>query len=165
VVDVIGRARPKVEDFDLPVPQHEHVLWLHVAMDDPLLVGGRQAARDLHRDMARLSDGECTGGERRSQRLALEQFRDGEELPVVDARVEDGKDVGMGKRRDGLRLSLKPGAAVRVAGERGRQHLDGDVSIEACVPRAVDFAHASGADRRDHFIRPEAGAGSEDQGS
>lgn len=36
-----------------------------------------------------------------------------------------------------------------------RQDLDGDGAIEPRVGRAVDFAHAAGADQRPQSIRPQ----------
>ena len=65
----------------------------------------------------------------------------------------------MRERGDGLRFALEARAAIRIAGNAGRQDLDRDVAIEPRVARAVDLAHAAGADRGDHLIRPESGAG------
>ena len=46
------------------------------------------------------------------------------------------------------------------------RHLDGDIAIQARIPRLPHFAHAASADRRDHFIwaefrawHPKAGEG------
>ncbi len=44
-----------------------------------------------------------------------------------------------------LRLTLEPGDAVRVAGERFRKHLDRDVASELRVARTVDVTHPAGA--------------------
>ena len=46
---------------------------------------------------------------------------------------------------------------------RGK-NLDGDGAIEAGIDRAIDLAHAAGADRRDDFVRAEFGAGGERHG-
>ena len=39
------------------------------------------------------------------------------------------------------------------------QDLDRDVAIQLRVARAIDLAHAAGADRHDDFVRAEASAG------
>ena len=55
-----------------------------------------------------------------------------------------------------LRLAFEAGDAVRVGFERLRQNLDGDIAAEPCIARAIDLAHAAGANQLDDFIRPEA---------
>ena len=82
----------------------------------------------------------------------------------MDTRVEDRKDIGVGERGDDPRLPLEPGAAVAVAAERGRQHLDGDVAIETRVTRAVHLAHPASADGGQHLVGSESSADSEGHG-
>jgi len=82
----------------------------------------------------------------------------------VDAGVEDRDDVGMGQRRDRLRLALEPRAPIRVVRERRRQHLDRHVAPETPVFRAIDLAHPAGADGGGDFVGTEARAGLETHG-
>ena len=63
------------------------------------------------------------------------------------------------------RLLLEAVEPVGVGGKGGREDLDGDVPAEARVARAIDLAHAAGADERDDLIRAEAGAGRECHGT
>jgi hypothetical protein len=49
--------------------------------------------------------------------------------------------------------------ALGVADERGSDDLDGNVTTEARVPRAVHFPHASGAERREDLVGTEGRAG------
>ncbi len=65
--------------------------------------------------------------------------------------------------REDFRLALEAGQSIVVSCERRRQDLDGDLAIEFRVRRAVDLAHAAGANGRDHFIGAETGARSEGQ--
>ena len=60
-----------------------------------------------------------------------------------------GADVGMVQRRDGPRLAL--GSFAELLGG----DLDGDVPSDAGIARAIDLAHAAGADLRDDFVRAE----------
>ena len=60
-------------------------------------------------------------------------------------------------------FALKAREPIVVRGERGRQNLDGDLAFELRVRRAVDLAHAAGADGGDDFIGAETRAGSEGQ--
>jgi hypothetical protein len=69
--------------------------------------------------------------------------------------------MGMVECRDGARLTLEAGALVGVVGNLGPKDFDGDAAIEPCIACLVDFAHPARAERRDDFVRPEAGAGDE----
>ena len=63
-----------------------------------------------------------------------------------------------------LRFALESREPIRVVGERVGQDFQRDVAFELRVARAIDLAHASGADGGDDFIRAETRAGSEGQG-
>ena len=65
----------------------------------------------------------------------------------------------MGQRSDGFRFALEARAPIRIARHARGQHLDRDLAIETCVLGPIDLAHAAGANRGDHLIRPESGAG------
>ena len=60
-----------------------------------------------------------------------------------------------------VRASRSKRAHLGVVGEVLGQHLDRDFSTEAGVARPVHFAHAAGAERRDHFLRAELRSGFE----
>ena len=95
------------------------------------------------------------------ERLALQELCDRIGDSGVHPDVVDRQDVGVRQRRDEPGFALESGQGLRV-GEHGlREHLDGDVALEPRVPRAVDFPHPSGAERRDDLVRTETGAGRE----
>jgi len=48
--------------------------------------------------------------------------------------------------------------------ERRGQRLDGDVAAEPRVARAIHFAHAARAERRDNLVGAEAAAGGDPHG-
>jgi len=75
------------------------------------------------------------------------------------ADVVERADVRMVQRGDRLRLALKPLAELVVPGQRRRDHLDGDVAVQARVTRPVDLSHAAGAERRDDLVRPDPRSG------
>ena len=56
------------------------------------------------------------------------------------------------ERGEDLRLALEAGEAVGIGGEGRWQELEGDVAVEPRVARAVDLAHAAGADCRDDLV-------------
>ena len=81
------------------------------------------------------------------ERFALEELHDDERLLLrCFADVVDGADVRVVQRGDRPCFTLKPLAREVGAGEPRRQHLDGDLAVEARVARAIDLAHTAGAD-------------------
>ena len=56
---------------------------------------------------------------------------------------------GMVERGEQARFAREAGAALGVGCEVRRQDLDRDVAPELAVARAIDLAHAAGAERRD----------------
>ena len=83
--------------------------------------------------------------------------------PAALLETVDVRDVGMVQRRQRLRFALEPREAIRVGRERLGQDFDGNVPIELRVARAVDLAHAAGANGGEDFIGAEPGAGGEGQ--
>ena len=91
------------------------------------------------------------------ERFALEELHDDERLLLRGfADVVDGADVRVVQRGDRPCFTLKPLACQVGAGEPRRQHLDGDLAVEARVARAIDLAHAAGADGGDDLVPDRA---------
>ena len=89
----LGEA--EVEDLDASVFGDEDVLGLQVAVDDALLVRGRQALGDLRRVVDRPCAARSGRPRARAERLALEQLLDDVGRAVVLPDVVDRRDVGM----------------------------------------------------------------------
>ena len=100
-------------------------------------------------------------GELRAQRVALQQLLDDIRRAVVLADVVDRGDVGVIQDAGGPRLLLEAAQASGVLRERRRQHLDRDLAAEPRILRAVDLAHAPGADRVEDLVGPELRPGHE----
>ena len=92
------------------------------------------------------------------ERLALEELADGEPEAALVADVEEREDVGMREGGDGLRLGREARERLGVAGQLLGQDLDRDLAVQPRVPRAVDLAHAAGAERGDDLVRAEPGS-------
>jgi hypothetical protein len=102
--------------------------------------------------------------EARAQGVTLEQLGDDEPVVRLAAVVVDAEDVRVRERGERLGLALEAREHRGIASERGGEDLERDVAIELEVARAVDLAHAAGADGRDDFVRPESVAGREPHG-
>ena len=79
-------------------------------------------------------------------------------IVILLSEIEDGKDVRMRQRGDGLGLSLEARESARILREVRGEDLDRDVPIELCVLRPVDLSHAARAERREDLVGAETGA-------
>ena len=138
-----GPGDPEVGDLHAAVAREHDVAGLHVAVDDPPGVGGRQGAGDLRGDPGGLARRERpVPAHDRGQVLPVDELHDDERAVLVLAEVVDGHDVGMVERGGGERLLAEARAEVRIATVLGAEDLDRDVAIELGVVGAVDAGHA-----------------------
>jgi predicted nuclease with RNAse H fold len=116
----VSFARPKSRILTRPSLVTNTFSGFQVAVDDPLLVRGGEAVRELDRVLRRLAHGERAARHPRAQRLALEQLRDDVRRAVVRAEVVDRGDVRVIQPASGLRLLLeapqRSGSLENVAG-------------------------------------------------
>jgi hypothetical protein len=76
----------------------------------------------------------------------------------VGAQVEDDQQVGVAEAAGGASLLREARQAFGIRREARRQDLDGDLAPDARVASAVDLAHPSGSERRDHLVGPDVSA-------
>ena len=62
------------------------------------------------------------------------------------------------ERAKRARFLLEPQKPFRIMTVRGGQQLDGHVAMESIISCAIDLAHATCAEKRNHFVRAESGA-------
>ncbi len=110
-------------------------------MDDATGVRRGEAACHLKRDVDRFVDREPPDGKTRTQRLAVEAFRNQVGGAAVLADVVNRDDIGVieGARRAGLLVEAPH--AICISREIRKQHFDGDVSAQALVARTPHLAH------------------------
>ena len=150
-IDELARARlrqAEVQHLHDAVGSHLDIGRLQIAMDDPFLVRGLERIADLARDGQRVRGPEASGLNDRVERLALHQLHHERRDPLGLFEAVDLRDVGMIERREQTRFALEPREAIGAAGECARQDFDRDVAPELRVARAIDLAHAAGADPR-----------------
>ena len=149
---------PKSRILTRPSLRQEQVLGLEIAVDDALLVCGRQTARDLDAVLDGLARAERARRHPVAQRLALQQLRDDVGRAVVLAGVVDGDDVGVVEGAGGFGLVLEAAQALGVLGEVGVDDLERYVAGKPLVTRAIDLAHPALAEQGQHLVRPDASA-------
>ena len=126
-------------------------------MHDAAAVRRRHPAGDLLRVSHGLPQCQRTGGQRASQRLALEQLGHDVRLPFEGAGVVDGDDVGVVERGGRARFLLEALQPRVIRREGRRQDLDRHVAAETQVAGPIYLAHSAGADQRRNLVRSESG--------
>ncbi len=147
--------QPVVEDLDPAVGRDEEVVGLDVAMHDAALVARRESAGDLSRKAERFANGQRPAADPLTERLSLEKLGDDVRGGTVDAHIVDGEDVRMVEAASRSCFLFEPASPFRIGLERRRKNLDGDVTLQLGVARAIDLAHPAGAERPDDLEAAE----------
>jgi hypothetical protein len=113
---VVQLGQPEIEDLHHPVPAHEHVLGLQVAVDDAALVRGRETSRHLRRMVDGLPPGQVATVQVFAQRFPLEPLRDDVRHALMRAHVVHGQEVRVAEGSRGPRLLLEAAQAIRIGG-------------------------------------------------
>jgi hypothetical protein len=80
-------------------------------------------------------------------------------LPTrLRTRVIDSSNAGMVELGQRESFLAKTSAGILVDQQRGRNHLDGDITLQAFIPGTVHDTHSARAEGRDNFIPTELGA-------
>jgi hypothetical protein len=148
-------GEPEIEDLDPPVAGDEEVRGLQVAVNDPRSVGGRETERHLACDPHGFPPTERLLVEARVERTAVEQLRDEERYAIALAEIVQHEKIRMVDPSGGSCFAFEALAGVGVGKRRRRQHLDGDVALDARIVRPVNLAHTSSPDRRDDLVGAE----------
>jgi hypothetical protein len=136
-----GLGDAEVEQLRTPCREKD-VRGFDVAMNDPGAVGGGERVGQRNRGVEQDGHLQRALPQTLFERIALEELHDDERLLLRGfADVINRADVGMVQRGDRPGFALKTLACQVGAGEPRRQHLDGDLAVEAGVAGAVDLAH------------------------
>jgi len=130
-------------------------------MDDPLFVRSFERFRDLLRDRKCLVQRNRPARDAIRERLAFDELHHERGRATAVFNVIDGGDVRVIERGKHLRFAREPRKAIRIAGQRRRQNLDGDIAAKFRITRAIHLSHPAGAEGGEDLIRPESSAGSE----
>ena len=153
----------EVEDLHRAVGLHLDVRRFQIAMNDPLLMRGFERLGNLFRDGQRLVDRDRPARNALRQVLALDEFHHEGLHAVGVLEPVDRGDVRMIQRGEDFRFALKAGQAVGVGCERRWKDLDGDVTLQLRIARAIHLAHAPGPKGGKDFVRAKACAGVQGQ--
>ena len=154
------RGQAEVEDLDPPAlglldPQ---VGRLDVPVDQPLVLGRRQPAEHVPRDLedGRGRDRPLAALEPVVKGPAVEEFHGQEGDAVVLADLIDGHDVVGLDGRGGAGFAEEAGGRVLDGGHLGPHDLEGDGPLESVVLGAEDVAHAPLAEQFGDAVAAES---------
>ena len=157
VGDRDGRARREARDAEVrergvPVREDQHVLGLHVAVQDALGVRMGESRGDVahhaQRQLARAAGAGVVG------EAALGQVGGEHEVAVDPVRVPHRHDVGVREARGDARL-VRDGVAAPLGHLRGLDDLERDRAVLHRVPRAPDRGEGALAERPLQPVLPE----------
>ena len=124
-------------------------------MDDSFAMSSLEGIGDLPRDLNRRvrchgTAAETPGQCRPVDELHHESVHTGRDLEAVNRR-----DVGMVQGGEQASFPLQARDALRIIGQRRRQHLDGNLPAQSHVEGSIHFAHPAGIQRRQNAVRSE----------
>ena len=152
------RAMPKSTTRGRLLLVEEDVVRLEVAVDQPGRVRGGQAPAGGDEDVEDLAPRARLLREPALDRPTGDELHRQEHLVVDDADVVNGDDVRVLEARDRLCFTQQARPRRVLHALPGLDQLEGDLSIELRIIRAVDDAHRAGADALDDHVTPDPGA-------
>jgi hypothetical protein len=142
---VHGLGDAEVGQLEPAVPGQQHVVGLHVAVDQPLAVGVRQRLQHAEGQGDRLLQRERSlPGQPGTDGLAVHQLHDEVRLPGVLAGVVHRDHVRVPETGRRPRLAQEPLAGRGIG--RHRQELHRDLAVEHPVVGRDDAGHAAGTE-------------------
>jgi hypothetical protein len=154
----------EVHDAHLVVASDHDVVRLEVAMDQPLVVSGRQPAPRRHEHLQDVLPASFRRLQPVRDGVPLDELHRDEHLLLKRPDVEHDDDVRVREPRDRLRLAqrallaLQPGDAVA---RLDPQQLDRDLAIQLRIVRRVHLAHAAAAHQPEDDVATDGGAAGE----
>jgi len=136
-----GRARarqPEVGDPWTTVRAEQDVARLEIAMNDPGRMGGHEPATGCDQPVDNLRRIASSVAHPLPERRPLHELHRDEAAPIAAHDVVDRHDIGMTEPRQRPRLPFDPSAVLCTAAV---QHLDGNLSLQPRVERAIDPTH------------------------
>src|SRR5262249_54445342 len=151
------RPRPKTEFKNLHGSfwRDDHVGSRQVTVDDADGVRLGQRVSHLNRVVHRAAGIEAATRDDAFQRVTRDKLRREKQGAVLLADLVNTRDTGMAQRRERRRVAEKLCASLRIAGDVGRHHLEGNRASDSRITRAVEIADSTRADLVQHLVLAE----------
>ena len=149
---------PKSRIFAVPDLVRKMFSGLRSRWTNPRACAATRPLRQGGGDAEGIGRGDRPSADRRSQGLAVEQFRDQVRATVRHPHVEHLDDVGVVERGGDPRFLQEPLDRVPIAAFRAGQRLERDVSTEPRIGRPVDVSHSATSQQGHDPVRSDRGA-------
>ena len=150
--------QPEVEHLDatglLAFAEHD-VRRLEIAVRDAFWCAAAMASAIAMPMVSTRSSGRPPGGSASASDRPLTSSIVRKSGRVGVLHRMDGDDVRVVQGGDGLRFALESLAALGVGGRDVRQNLERHLALQPRIARAIDFAHAAGAEQRHDLVGTE----------
>ena len=150
------RSYSEVEQLRAGSRQHD-VCRLQIPVDDSVAMRMVECISNLDGEAQDQIERQRTSREALRQRLSLDVLHHDELNAVLFTDIVEGTDVRMVHLGDGPGLALEPLDGLGILRPVRLQDLDSHSPVEARVGRAIDLAHASGAEPRNNHVRDRVG--------
>ncbi len=138
---------------------HFDVRRLEIAVNDVLLVRRFERLSDLLRDGQRFIKGDRAACNALGQVVAFDEFHhERGDAPALFQAVYGG-NVRVVQRGEDFGFALKTREPIVVSGQRGRQDLEGDLTLQLRIGGPIHLPHPAFADLRNDFVDAEASVG------
>ena len=151
----------EVEDFHEAVVRDDHVLRLQIAMHDAALVRGGESVGDFAGDAQNIFQRHRAVGGELAKIASFDELHGDVRDRIAAPDVVDRDDARMIQRRCRARFELEAAEMITARRQLGRENFQRDVALELRIARAINLAHAAGADRRDDLVRTDSRSRSE----
>jgi hypothetical protein len=139
-------GQTEIGDVWLAIGVKQHVCRLQIAMQDTMRVGVLHCAGDLLQTFGGLARQQGTLAQYARQRRPIDKLHRVVRDAIALARLENLHDIGMVQTRGGLGLDAKARRNFRPGVHHGRQYLQSNHALEACLRRLVDNTHPATTD-------------------
>ena len=154
---------PEIRHLHPPVPIHQNVARLDVAMHHSAVVRELDRIADLRNQLERQIGDHAAALDQAREIRPVDVFHREKEPSVALAEFMDRHDPRMIERRQGLRLTLETLAEASRGIPLIRQDLERDKAVQTFLPRLEHRAHAASSHQfhnlkfreiRGHFLNP-----------
>ena len=116
-------------------------------------MGFVEGVGDLRAVLEHVVQGQRPLDEALFERFAFQALHNDEIDSILVADIMENADIGMIQAGYGFGFAFEALSGLGVRGQVVGQDLDCDLAVEAGVAGTVNFSHATGAERRDDFVR------------
>ena len=148
-------GQSEVEDIHIAVVSHHDVRRLQIAVDDVFPMRRRKRVGQRNRDVEEPRQRESTTANPLVERAPLNELHCHEGNIIVFLDGEDGDDMRVVERGDGLGFASEARETIDVSREGIGKNLQRHIAIQFRVERAVDLSHATSAEQGLYFVAAE----------